>query len=110
MIIGGEDRTLKFGLNQSALYCELRDISIKQMNMDIQRIAQGDGNGSEIRDMIWSALKDGARVEKQAFEFDHFEVGDWLEEVDTNEMAIAIKELAMSMPVAKKKAAEKAKK
>jgi len=100
MKIGNKDRKLKFGMNQSILYCEIRDISLTQMNKELTKIT--DGTGSELRDLIWSALKDGARVSKEKFEYSNFDVGDWLEELDSKEIESALNMLIESMPSKKK--------
>lgn len=101
MKIGNKERSVKFGLNQSILYCELRGISITQMNADFSRLVAG-GNGSEIRDLIWSALKDGARFNKEEFDHDNFDVGDWMETIEEGELAKFLDELVESMPKSKK--------
>ncbi len=96
MKIGGKDRTIKCGLNQSFEYCELRKISISEMNADLSNIAKGDG--SQIRDLIWSALKDGARIENVEFEYTNYDIGDWLETIDDGEIEKFFKDYLKSLP------------
>jgi len=100
MKIGGEDRPVKFGLNQSFEYCEIRNISITEMNTDISNIS--NGNGSQIRDLIWSALKDGARYEKVDFNFTNFDVGDWLESTEDNVIQDFFSNYLLSLPKSNK--------
>lgn len=100
MNIGGKDRPIKIGLNQSIEYCELRGITITQMNEDYVKLQNGAGTGSEVRDLIWSALKDGARVAGEEFDHTNYDVGDWLEDLDPETMAEFFKEVADSMPKA----------
>ena len=102
MKIGDKDYLLKFGLNQSILYCELRGISITQMNEDFASFANGTHTGSEIRDLIWSALKDGARFNKTEFKYNNFDVGDIMEEIDPTEITNALKTMAGTLPKVKK--------
>lgn len=97
MNIGGKDRPVKFGLNQTIEYCKLRGISITQMNDDSLRMQSGSGDGSEIRDLIWSALKDGARFGKVDFEATAYDVGDWLEDLKDGAMEQFMKDFAESM-------------
>jgi hypothetical protein len=59
------------------------------------------------RDIIWSALKEGARQDKVPFEFDNFDVGDWLQDVEASEINDAIKSLVESMPKAKARESKK---
>lgn len=96
MKIGGKERPIKIGLNQSIEYCELRGISITQMNDDLARLA--NGSGSEMRDYLWSALKDGARVSKTDFSHSNLDVGDWLEDVSQEELSKFIGDITGSMP------------
>lgn len=95
MNIGGKERPLKFGFNQSVFYCEQRGITITQMNKELTKISTDMG---VFRDTIWSALKEGARQAKEPFEFDAFDVGDWLEKIEAEEATRAIKDLTESMP------------
>ncbi len=99
MKIGGEERLIKIGLNQSILYCELRNISITEMNADLAKLSKG--TGAELRDLIWSALKDGARVSGTEFKYTEYDVGDWIEELDPSELGEFMKALINSMPKSK---------
>lgn len=103
MKIGGKEHKLKFGLNQSILYCELRKISVNQMNEEFASFADGTYNGSEIRDLLWSALKDGARVAKKPFNKTNYDIGDLMENMSEAEMSSFLLEMADSMPKPKKK-------
>lgn len=100
MKIGGKERPIKFGINQSVLYCELRKINITQMNAEIASFASGEYTGGEFRDLMWSALKDGARVKKEVFDFDNLDVGDWIEELDSKDMEAFIIEMSGTLPKA----------
>ncbi len=100
MNIGGEERPLKFGFNQSIFYCEQRGITITQMNVDLTKISTDMG---VFRDTIWSALKEGARQDGKEFDHTVYDVGDWLQEIEAKEVTGAINELTGSMPKAKKK-------
>ncbi|RLF66357.1 MAG: hypothetical protein DRN30_02290 [Thermoplasmata archaeon] len=96
MNIGGKEREIKIGLNQSILYCELRGISITDMNSDLAKLS--NGTGAELRDLIWSALKDGARVSGEEFNHTTYDVGDWIEELDPESLGTFINSLVESMP------------
>jgi hypothetical protein len=48
------------------------------MEKDLSNIENNDG--SIIRDLLWSALKDGARREKIDFPYDKYDVGDMMED------------------------------
>ena len=107
MNIGGKERKLKFGINQSITYCEILNIDISDMDESFQRMANGKGTGTELRALFYSALKDGARIEKSEFNYTVEDIGDWLDEVTPEEIQVAIGEmvstLAKGKNVAKKK-------
>jgi len=107
MFIGGEDRPIKFGINQTDLYCTLRGISITVMQEEMKKFVNGDYTGGEIRDLIWSALADGARKEKIDFPFTNLDVGDWLEEVQEGELTKALNEMNAGAPKVRANSAKK---
>ena len=98
MFIAGKERPLKFGINQTDLYCTLRGISVTQMNEEFQRFADGNYTGGEIRDLIWSALKDGARKEGIEFDLTNFDIGDAMEDLKEGELDKALAAMAEGMP------------
>lgn len=102
MYIGGKQRPIKVGVNQGIIYCELREITINDMYKDLNIIATNQGTGSEIRDLLYSVLKDGARVEKQEFDHTNYEVGDWLETITEEAMAEFMEALIGGLPKPKK--------
>lgn len=97
MKIGGHDRPIHFGMNCWIEYCELRDISVTQMGEDLQRIGDGGGSGAEMRDLIWASLKDGARKAKEPFEVNNYDVGDWMDDIEQDELAAFFSQMAQSM-------------
>lgn len=101
MNINNKEYPVKFGMNQSILYCELRGINITQMNTEFSNMAKGKSTGAELRDLIWSALKDGARFNKVPFEATNLDVGDWLEGLDPKEVTAFIEDMVGTLPKAK---------
>ena len=99
MNIGNKERHLKFGLNQSILYCELRGVTITQMNKEMSMLATD--SGGILRDLVWSALKDGARVAGDRFEYTNFEVGDWLEVITEEGIKEFIDAMTATLPTVK---------
>ena len=97
MDIGGALRPVGWGMNTWILYCELRGCTITDMGEQLQRIGTGGGSGSEIRDLIWAALKSGARKEKQDVEFDNWDVGDWLDDISTEALTEFLTSMTESM-------------
>ena len=81
LTIGEEKMPVNLGLQQSINYCQLRGISISDMSKDFERMGNGQTNGSEFRDLIWSALKDGARKAKIDFELSPEDVSDIIEDL-----------------------------
>ena len=107
MKIGNKEYPTKFGINQSILYCEQRNVSISKMQEEFDAFAKGTHNGGELRDLIWSALKDGARVAKVDFPFSNTDVGDWMEDIDAGEIQNMLEDMLGDLPKAKKADAKK---
>lgn len=82
--IGDKLRPLKFGTNQSAKYCQVRGVSLAKMQDELSNIE--DGDGSNIRDLIYSALWAGCKTDKIEVDFDEFDMGDWIDDMDQEEL------------------------
>ncbi len=104
--IGGKMRPMKFGVNQSVLLANLREISITKMEELLSSLA--DDDGSLIRDLIWSALKDGARMSGTEFKYTNYDIGDWLDDIDAD-LIISVLEYMMGdkMPLLKDEGTKK---
>jgi len=104
--IGGKKRPIKFGTNQTVILCELRDCTIAdiQQMMSIEKIQAQQITGGEIVDLLYSALLAGARTKDSAEDFTRHAVGDWIDEMDQDELTRVFSVMAASQPVAKKKA------
>jgi len=61
----------------------------------------------DIRDLVWSALKDGARQAGEPFEFDNLTVGDWMDENPAKIIAETLTELVGSLPTPTENGAKK---
>ena len=96
--IGGKDRPIKFGTNQSARYCEIRSIDLPVMRDELSNLATSDG--SSIRDLLYSALWAGCKSEKIDVDFDRYDLGDWIDDMDQKEMDKAFQFLIDSEPKA----------
>lgn len=78
--IGGKKRPVKFGVNQTAIFCKLRGISAGEYFSFLKdKFVGAKGDGSELRDLLWSALKDGARFKGLEFEVEPEQIGDWMD-------------------------------
>lgn len=78
--IGGQKRPLRFGTNQTAIFCELKKIGLSEYTELMG--ASGLSDISNIRDLLYSALFAGAKAEKKPVDFDHFDVGFWMDDCD----------------------------
>jgi hypothetical protein len=110
MEIGGKERPLKFGINQTDLFCELRGIDLQQYYSLLAGFESGNYTFGVIRDLIWSALKDGARQTGEPLEADQFTVGDWMDEDPARYISEALTHLVESMPKASENGSAKKKK
>lgn len=81
VVIGGKKRPVKFGTNQTILFCQQRGITLKQYaeTFDSKRLKALDIDPAIMRDLYWSALVDGARYKKTGEEITPDDVGDWMD-------------------------------
>ena len=81
--LGGQKRPLKFGTNAGVILCELRGITLKEVRelIDPEKMEKYEIDGSEIRDMVYSALVAAARSQNLEVDFNESNVGDWLDEI-----------------------------
>ena len=91
VVIGGKKRPVKFGTNQTIIFNQLRGITLKEYAelFSADKIKNMSIDGSETRDLFWSALSDGARYKNQKFEATPETVGDWIDESDEDTMVEA---------------------
>ena len=102
--IGGKIRPIKFGTNQSAKYCEIRSLSLAQMQKELSNIENSDGGN--IRDLIYSALWAGCKTDKIEIDFDRYDLGDWIDEMEQDELNKCFQVLLGSNPKSEVKEGE----
>lgn len=91
--IGGKKRLLKFGTNQTAIYCDKYDLSLVGYT---ESLANDKVKPSNLRDLIWSALVAGAQYKGQEVDFDELKVGDWIDELSQTDLDSVFKVLSPS--------------
>ena len=89
--IGGKKRLLKFGTNQTAIYCDKYDLSLVGYS---ESLSNDKVKPSTLRDLIWSALVAGAQYKGQEVDFDELKVGDWIDELAQSDLDSVFKVLA----------------
>jgi hypothetical protein len=103
--INGKKFPMKWGLNQSMFYCELKGISIDKMNKEFSNL----GNDiSILRDLLWSAFKDGARVDGSDFTLTNFDIADLMEDMEGDELTVLIASMTETLPKARPSTKKKA--
>jgi hypothetical protein len=90
--IGGMDRPVKFGTNQTAIYCDLRGKTLAEYQHELTDLS----NVGVIRDLIYSALFAGCKADKIDIDFDNFDVGEWIDELKPDDMAKIFDSMAKS--------------
>ena len=93
--VNGVEYPMKWGLNQSMFYCELRKCSIDQMNEELREISS---DMTVLRDILWSAFKDGARVAKKEFDLTNYDIADLMEEMSVEEMEKMVESMTETLP------------
>lgn len=82
--IGGQRRPARFNTtNQAAEFCEIRGIGYKEYAELMTE--SGLQQPSVIRDLIYSALFDGAIFEGKPVDFNKYNVGVWIDQVADKE-------------------------
>jgi len=114
IFIGGKKRPIKYGTNSTAILCEIRGITLKDMtNMfSEQKIKDNEITGGEVRDLVFAGLTSGAYSKGEEPDFNRYQVGDWIDEMDADELIKAFEVMGASQPqgsnVTKKKDRRKA--
>jgi len=91
--IGGKKRPFKFGTNATALFCEERKCTLNDFMILGTKLQKKEITGSEIRDLLWAGLICGAKSKKKDVDFTSFDVGDWMDEMDQNELNKVFQEI-----------------
>ena len=78
--LGGQKRPLRFGTNQTAVFCGIRKIGLSEYATIMSE--NGLSDPANIRDLLYSALFAGAKSEKLPVDFDEYQVGDWMDAAD----------------------------
>jgi len=86
--IGGKPRLLKFGTNQLAIFTQMHKVDLSEADFGMHHL----------RDLIYSALVAGAKKNKEAIEFDEWEVGEWIDEMEEGNLEKIIEGFTNSMP------------
>jgi len=86
--IGGKERLLKFGINASAVASEAAGKDLHELG----------ASTASFRYMIYGALVAGAHKSKQVVDFDVYDVGDWLEDLDEDAYAKINEVITASVP------------
>jgi len=93
--IGNKEYPMKWGLNQSMFYCELRGVSIDEMNKQLANISS---DISVLRDLLWSSFKDGARVDGKEFTLSNYDIADLMEDMKAEELNNLIESMTDTLP------------
>ena len=83
ILIGEKERPFKFGMNAASIFCKETGKSLDDLN----NIGAAD-IGSVIA-MVYAGLFQGAKSSKQDVDFDLWDVGDWMDDIDPKELSKA---------------------
>ena len=98
MNIGGKERPLKFGINQTDIFCELKGIKLGDYYKLLEGFSKGNWMFGDMRDLLYSGLKDGARQAKEPFDIDRYTVGDWMDDDPAKYIAETMEQITGSLP------------
>ncbi len=81
--IGNELRSLKFGTNSTARYCEVRGCTL---NDYIEDMNLTDMRGDEVRDLIYSGLWAFDITSGKQIDYTRYDVGNWIDDSEQKEI------------------------
>lgn len=87
MHIGGKERPVCFSMNQIGEFTAMYGGPFAVFDQFLAEIASGQYNFIQFRDFVYTALKWGAKKESLPVDFDSEQVGDWIGEVEDEQMA-----------------------
>ena len=91
--LGGKDRTLHFSMNFWCHYTDTLNVSIN----DLEKVFNADNfSMSSIRALIYSGLIAYDKEEKNNIDYDEWDVGNWLEDLDNEKIKLVINAMMQS--------------
>lgn len=80
--LGGRERTLHFSMNFWANFTEIMKVPLDK----IGDLFSGGVSISAIRALVYSAILANDQEQGNEIDYNQFKVGDWLEDMDQNEL------------------------
>jgi|TARA_R100000655_G_scaffold50918_1_gene88527 hypothetical protein len=91
--LGGKDRTLHFSMNFWCHYTDSLNVSIN----DLEKVFNTDNfSMSSIRALIYSGLIAYDKEEKNDIDYDEWDVGNWLEDLDNAKIKLVMDAMMQS--------------
>jgi len=91
--LGGKDRTLHFSMNFWCHYTDSLNVSIN----DLEKVFNADNfSMSSIRALIYSGLIAYDKEEKNDIDYDEWDVGNWLEDLDNEKIKLVMDAMMQS--------------
>ncbi len=105
--IGGAVRPFKFGFNAIDIFCRERSITLAQFTGRLDEFGKGAATPGELRDIIYAGLAGGALACGLPVTFTAIAVGDWMDELQAEELTKLVNAFTESIttPVKKKEKA-----
>lgn len=96
--IDGVKYPIFMSVNATAIYCDLRGVSLADYYNDLIAMLTGKSSPSVIRDIIYSCIKEGCRREGQEFDKDNYFVGDYMDDMSADDVKLILDAIAESLP------------
>ena len=97
ILIGGKKRPFKFGINAARVFCKETGKSINDLN----DIAETDLDA--IVSILYAGLFHGAKAAGKEVDFDSWQVGEWMDDMDQKEITKAFESMQDQTQTATKK-------
>lgn len=96
--IDGVKYPIYMSVNATAVYCDLRGVSLADYYSDLIAMLTGKSSPSVIRDIIYSCVKEGCRKEGQTLEIDNYAVGEFMDNMSAEDVKLILDAIAESLP------------
>jgi len=100
--IGGELRPFKFGFNAMDIFCKEKSIGIGDFGAYFNNIASNKATIADLRDIVFAGLCGGALSMGSKVDFTTYQVGDWMDELKSDELAKIMASISGAVFVKKK--------
>lgn len=80
LTIGGKPRAFRFSTYAIKAYCDLRNMSLKDFYIEVQKIVKNEIDVDTLGDIMYAGLVGGALRSHETLDFTRENVSDWMDD------------------------------